>query len=87
MRYVILPQAVRIALAPTVGFLVQLVKSTSLASIIGFVELTRAGQIINNATFRPFLVFGLVAAVYFVMCWPLSRLSQMLERRFGTVRR
>ena len=72
MRYVILPQAGKIAIAPTVGFLVQLVKSTSLASIIGFVELTRAGQIINNVTFRPFLVFGLVAAIYFVLCWPLS---------------
>jgi polar amino acid transport system permease protein len=51
------------------------------------VELTRAGQIINNVTFRPFLVFGLVAIIYFVLCWPLSRLSQMLEQRFGTVRR
>ena len=58
MRYVVLPQALRIAMPPTVGFLVQLIKGTSLASIIGFVELTRAGQIINNATFRPFLVFG-----------------------------
>ena len=61
MRYVILPQAGKIAIAPTVGFLVLLVKSTSLASIIGFVEITRAGQIINNVTFRPFVVFGLVA--------------------------
>ena len=65
MRYVVLPQAGRIAIAPTVGFLVLLVKSTSLASIIGFVEVTRAGQIINNVTFRPFLVFGLVAVIYF----------------------
>ncbi len=87
MRYVILPQAAKIAVAPTVGFLVLLVKSTSLASIIGFVELTRAGQIINNATFRPFLVFGIVAAIYFVLCWPLSVLSRHLERRFGTVAR
>jgi|SRR4051794_32888760 len=87
MRYVILPQAAKIAVAPTVGFLVLLVKSTSLASIIGFVELTRAGQIINNATFRPFLVFGIVAAIYFVICWPLSALSKHLERRFGTVAR
>ncbi len=61
MRYVILPQAGKVGIAPTVGFLVQLVKSTSLASIIGFVEITRAGQIINNVTFRPFEVFGLVA--------------------------
>jgi polar amino acid transport system permease protein len=87
MRYVVLPQAGTIAIAPTVGFLVLLLKSTSLASIIGFVEITRAGQIINNVTFRPFLVFGLVAVIYFLLCWPLSHLSQMLERRFGAVRR
>jgi polar amino acid transport system permease protein len=87
MRYVILPQAGKIAIAPTVGFLVLLLKSTSLASIIGFVEITRAGQIINNVTFQPFLVFGLVGTIYFLLCWPLSRVSQMLERRFGTVRR
>lgn len=83
MRYVILPQASRIAVAPTVGFLVLLLKSTSLASIIGFVEITRAGQIINNVTFQPFPVFGLVAAIYFALCWPLSRLSQVLEQKFG----
>lgn len=87
MRYVILPQAGTVGIAPTVGFLVQLVKSTSLASIIGFVEITRAGQIINNVTFRPFEVFGLVAVIYFMLCWPLSHLSQMLERRYGTASR
>ena len=83
MRYVILPQAARIAVAPTVGFLVQLIKGTSLASIIGFVELTRQGQIINNATFSPFLVFGTVAAVYFVLCWPLSVLARRMELKFS----
>ena len=87
MIYIVLPQAARIAIAPTVGFLVLLLKSTSLASIIGFVEVTRAGQIINNATFRPFLVFSIVAAIYFALCWPLSMLSRRLEQRFGTVSR
>ena len=58
MRDVVLPQALKIAVPPTVGFMVQLIKGTSLAAIIGFTELTRAGQIINNATFRPLLVFG-----------------------------
>ncbi|WP_347140549.1 amino acid ABC transporter permease [Paracoccus sp. SSK6] len=81
MRHVVLPQAMRIATAPTVGFLVQLIKGTSLASIIGFTELTRAGQIINNATFRPFLVFGTVAVLYFVLCWPLSLMARRLEAR------
>nr|WP_242690430.1 amino acid ABC transporter permease [Paracoccus fontiphilus] len=81
MRHVVLPQAARIATAPTVGFLVQLIKGTSLASIIGFTELTRAGQIVNNATFKPFLVFGTVAALYFILCWPLSLMARRLEAR------
>lgn len=81
---VILPQAVRIAVPPTVGFLVQVVKNTSLASIVGYVELTRAGQIINNATFQPFTVFLVVAGLYFALCFPLSLLSHRLERRLRT---
>jgi polar amino acid transport system permease protein len=81
LRSVILPQASRIALPPTVGFLVQLLKATSLASIIGFTELTRAAQIVNNATFRPLIVYATVAGLYFVLCWPLSLLSEHLERR------
>jgi polar amino acid transport system permease protein len=81
LRLVILPQALRIATPPTVGFLVQVLKGTSLASIIGFTELTRAAQIVNNATFRPFIVYAIVAGLYFLCCWPLSLLSQRLERR------
>ncbi len=81
MRHVILPQAVRIAIPPTVGFLVQVVKNTSLTSVIGFIELTRAGQIINGATFQPFTVYSVVAAIYFALCFPLSAWSQRLERR------
>ena len=80
-RYVILPQALRIALPPTVGFAVQVVKNTSIASLIGFVELARAGQLVNNATFQPFRVFLVVAALYFVICYPLSQLSRWLEGR------
>jgi polar amino acid transport system permease protein len=83
MRDVILPQAFKIALPPTVGYMVQVIKGTSLAAIIGFTEATRAGQIINNATFRPFLVFSLVAALYFALCWPLSLVAAWLERRMA----
>lgn len=82
MKDVILPQAARIAAAPTTGFLVQLIKSTSLASIIGFTELTRAGQVISNATFKPFVVISLVAVLYFILCWPLSLAAKRLESRF-----
>jgi len=81
LRYVILPQAVRIAIPPTVGFLVQLVKATAVASIIGFVELTRAGQLMTNATFQPMAIYPLVAALYFLLCWPLSLWAQHLETR------
>ena len=86
MRHVILPQALRIAVAPTVGFAVQVVKGTALASIIGFVELTKAGTMINNATFQSFLVYGLVALLYFALCFPLSLLSRRLERRLNVAR-
>jgi len=79
--YVILPQAVRLATPPTVGFMVQIVKNTSLASVIGFVELARAGQIVNNSTFEPFVIFSAVAAIYFVLCYPLSIAARTLERR------
>jgi len=80
---VVLPQALRIGIAPTVGFAVQVVKGTALASIIGFIELTKAGTILNNVTYQPFKVFGLVALGYFLMCYPLSRYSQYLEKKFN----
>lgn len=80
MFKVILPQAIRIATPPTVGFSVQIVKNTSLASVVGFVELTRAGQLINNSIFEPFLIYLVVAALYFCLCFPLSAFSQRLER-------
>jgi len=83
MLRVVLPQALRVAIPPTVGFLVNLIKSTSLAAIIGFVEVTRAGQMLNNATFRPFLIFGVVSAIYFALCWPLTLTSRRLERRLA----
>jgi polar amino acid transport system permease protein len=83
MRDVILPQAASIAIPPTVGFLVQLIKATALASIVGYDELMRAGQIITNAIFQPFLVYGLVALVYFAMCFPLTIGARLLERRLS----
>lgn len=86
MFRVILPQAIRIATPPTVGFMVQIIKNTSLASVVGFVELARAGQIINNSLFEPFIVYLIIAAVYFALCYPISRLSRSLERRVGTPR-
>lgn len=87
LRDVILPQALKIATPPTVGFLVQLVKNTSLASVVGFLELTRAAQVINNSLFQPFLVFGIAAFLYFCVCYPLSVWSRSLERKLNVGRR
>jgi polar amino acid transport system permease protein len=86
LRHVILPQALRIAIAPTVGFSVQVVKGTAVTSVIGFVELTKAGAVISNATFQPFTVFGLVALMYFCLCFPLSAYARRLERKMNVTR-
>ncbi|WP_426409032.1 amino acid ABC transporter permease [Bradyrhizobium ganzhouense] len=86
-RDVVLPQAIRISLPATIGFLVQLIKGTSLAAIIGFTELMRAGTIVSNQNFKPLLVLGLVCALYFAICWPLSLYGAQLERRMAVAAR
>ncbi|MEA3085630.1 MAG: polar amino acid transport system permease protein [Paraburkholderia sp.] len=85
MIYVILPQAVTIAIPPTVGFVVGLIKNTSYAVVIGMAELTYSARVVNNTTFEPFVIFTLAAAIYFLMCYPLSRLSLRLERAMRKV--
>ncbi|MDB5775318.1 MAG: amino acid transporter permease [Herbaspirillum sp.] len=87
MQHIVLPQALRIAIPPTVGFGVQIIKGTAVTSIIGFVELSKAGSAITNATFQPFLVYGTVGLMYFALCWPLSKYSQSLERKFNAAHR
>ena len=81
LQYVVLPQAGRLAIAPTVGFLVQVIKGTALASVIGFIELTKAGTMITNATFKPFMVYSCVALMYFALCFPISLYARALERK------
>ncbi|WP_295812395.1 amino acid ABC transporter permease [uncultured Nitratireductor sp.] len=81
--FVIAPQALKISLPATVGFLVQLIKGTSLASVVGFVELTRAGQIASAATFQQLLVYSIIAAIYFAICFPLTQWSRSLEARLN----
>ena len=81
LRHVIGPQALRVAVPPTVGFLVQVIKGTALASVIGFVELTKAGTMITNATFRPFTVYACLALMYFALCFPISAWSKTLENK------
>ena len=83
LRLIVLPQAARIAIAPTVGFMVQVIKGTALASIIGFVEITKTGGMIANTTFQPFLVYSFVALFYFALCFPLSWWSKRLELKMS----
>jgi polar amino acid transport system permease protein len=83
MRDIILPQALKIALPATIGFAVQLTKGTSLAAIVGFVELARAGQIVSNLIFQPLLVFGIVGVIYFFVCWPMSLWGSSMERKLS----
>ena len=80
---IVLPQALKIAIPPTVGFLVQVIKGTALASVIGFVELTKAATMITNATFKPFLVYACVALLYFALCFPVSWYARVLEKRLN----
>lgn len=81
LRYIIVPQALKIAVPPTVGFLVQVIKGTALASVIGFMELTKVGKTVANATFSPFLIFSCVAVLYFLLCYPVSLYAKRLERK------
>jgi len=87
MRDVILPQAFRISLPATIGYLVQLIKGTSLAAIVGFIELARAGQIVSNQTYQPLLVFGVVGVIYFFLCWPLSLWGSHMENKLAVASR
>jgi len=86
LRHVIVPQSIRVAIPPTVGFLVQLIKNTSLAATIGFVELTREGQLTAAGTYKPFAVYITVAAIYFAMCFPLTQWSRSIERKLDVAR-
>jgi polar amino acid transport system permease protein len=80
------PRALRLAIPPTVGFLVQLIKNTSLAAVIGFIKLTREGQLATATTFRLFTVYVIITAIYFALRIPLTQWSRRLERRLHVAR-
>ena len=87
LQHIVLPQALKVAIPPTVGFLVQVVKGTALASVIGFIELTKAGTMITNATFKPFIVYSCVALLYFALCFPISLYAKTLEKKLNASHR
>lgn len=81
LQLIVFPQAIKLSIAPTVGFLVQVIKGTSLASIIGFTEISRAASQINNVTLQSLLIFSMAGLIYFALCFPLSVWSQHLEKK------
>lgn len=83
MRWVILPQAARVIVPPGVGFLVVLIKDSSLVAVIGLIELTRAGNVVSSLTADPITTYLIVGAGYFVICYALSALARRYERRLG----
>lgn len=83
LRFVVLPQALRNVLPPMAGQFIQLIKDSSLVSLVSIQELTFMAQDVQVTTQRVFEVFVFIAAVYFVICFSLSRLFAMLERRYA----
>ena len=83
MKLIILPQAFKIMIPPTVSFFIGLIKDSSLCAVIGLVELARAGRIIVERSHEALLIFSTIAFIYFVLCFPLSRLSKRLECKLG----
>jgi len=85
LRHVILPQAMRVILPPLVGQYVLLIKDSSVVSAIGVTDVTRAGWLTVQRIPEGLMVFGLVGILYFVICYPLIRISNNLERRMTVV--
>ncbi len=83
MRFVVLPQAVRNMVPSLVTQMIVLFKDTSLASIIGYVDLTKAAQIVNNREIRPFALYLFIAVVYFAFTYSMSRIASRFERRLA----
>jgi His/Glu/Gln/Arg/opine family amino acid ABC transporter permease subunit len=81
MRHVVLPQALRNMIPSLVTQFIVLFKDTSLASIIGFMDLTKAAQVVNNREIRPFELYLFIAVVYWVCTYSMSRYARWLERR------
>jgi polar amino acid transport system permease protein len=79
--WVVLPQTLRLILAPSCNALVSLLKQSSLAAVIAVPEIMNRGWILSSETFRPIEVLTLVALIYFVLTWPLVLLAAALERQ------
>jgi His/Glu/Gln/Arg/opine family amino acid ABC transporter permease subunit len=83
MRYVILPQALRNMIPALLTQFIVLLKDTSLASIIGYVDLTKAAQIVNNREIRPFELYLFIAVIYWLCSYSMSRYAMHMERSWS----
>lgn len=83
LRFVIVPQSMKVILPPLVGQYVLLIKDTSVISVIGVMELTRVGWLTVVRIPEGLMVFSLVGVLYFVISYPLILLSNYLEKRMA----
>lgn len=83
LRWVILPQSLRLIYAPGCNALVSLLKQSSLAAVIALPEIMNRGWLLAAQNFRPIEVLTTIALIYFVLTWPLALLASYLERRSG----
>ncbi len=81
-QHIIVPQALKFIIPPGIGFFIALIKDSSLVSVIGYIDLTKAGKVVSNLTYNPIASFLVVAAVYFVLCFGLSKASYYFESKF-----
>ena len=81
---IVLPQAIRMTLPPLASNFVQLIKFSSLGSVISVSEITRKGMELSSSTFRPLEIFTFIAVVYFFICWPLAMAIRLWERRLAS---
>ncbi len=84
MRHVVLPQALRNMIPALVTQFIVLFKDTSLASIIGYVDLTKAAQIVNNREIRPFELYLFIAVIYWICAYGMSSYARYLEQRLSS---
>jgi His/Glu/Gln/Arg/opine family amino acid ABC transporter permease subunit len=81
MAYVVLPQALKNMVPSLVTQMIVLFKDTSLASIIGYVDLTKAAQIVNNREIKPFQLYLFIAVIYWICTYSMSQVARRFERR------
>ncbi|EDP6596044.1 amino acid ABC transporter permease [Campylobacter jejuni] len=85
--YVIIPQAMRCLTPMSMNLLTRMIKSTTFAYLIGAVELVKVGQQIiefhNRNDFAPFIIYGLIFFIFFILCYPITLYSRKLEKKWS----